>query len=414
MELPSAKPYPFKFETDRTALVIVDMQRDFVDPGGFGEIQCGNEAIFSKVRSIVPTVQKVLEHSRESGLYIFHTREGHKPDLSDLPASKRLRQISAPSGHHTLGIGELGPNGRLLVRGEYGHDIVDELRPLPEEVVIDKPGKGSFWSTGFHRALLARGITHIIFCGVTTECCVSTTCREASDRGFECCILSDCTAGFDDLFVSASLDMISAYDGLFGYIGNSSDLTVSLPKQLDELRLSHAWGGFLLPISEMQEGYKSGQFNPVDVLNSVFDLIEKYQTVDPAVWIYIQTRAQCIEAAKALQHKYDRKPLPPLYGLPFAIKDNIDVAGIQTTAACETYAYIAESTAPVVQNLIQSGAIYIGKTNMEYVPQNPLFSIFVCNGSTKAIRSKFIFYFNLLNFASHDSNTLIPNFKPAY
>lgn len=170
MELPSAKPYAFKFELERTALVIIDMQRDFLDPGGFGEIQCGNDAIFSKVRSIVPTVRGVLKVAREElGLHIFHTREGHKADLSDLPASKRLRQISAPSGHHTLAIGDKGPNGRLLVRGEYGHDIVDELTPLPGEVVIDKPGKGSFWDTTFHRALLARGITHLIFCGVTAE-----------------------------------------------------------------------------------------------------------------------------------------------------------------------------------------------------------------------------------------------------
>ena len=169
MSLPNARPYTFTFPPATTALIIIDMQRDFVDPSGFGSIQCGNPEIFSAVRNIVPTLQKVLEVSRDMGLHIIHTREGHRPDLSDLPASKKLRQISAPNGHHTMGIGDQGPMGRLLVRGEWGHDIIDELRQLPGEPVIDKPGKGSYWGTGLHRALLARGITHILFSGVTTE-----------------------------------------------------------------------------------------------------------------------------------------------------------------------------------------------------------------------------------------------------
>ncbi|CAD0045913.1 unnamed protein product [Aureobasidium pullulans] len=191
MELPRAIPYAFRFRKESTALVIIDMQRDFLEPGGFGSIQCGDFEVFNRVRNIVPTVQRALETSRKLGLHVMHTREGHLPDLSDLPASKRLRQTTAPNGHHTIGIGGPGPMGRLLVRGEYGHDIIDELRPLPGEVVIDKPGKGSFWKTGFHRALLACGITHLLLAGVTTECCVNTTAREAADRGFECCILSE-------------------------------------------------------------------------------------------------------------------------------------------------------------------------------------------------------------------------------
>lgn len=169
MELPSARPYPFRFRPEATALVIIDMQRDFLDPNGFGSIQCGNDDIFRKVRNIVPTTRRALDVSRELGLHIIHTREGHSPDLSDLPSAKRLRQKSAPSGHHTMGIGDQGPMGALLVRGEYGHDIIDELKPLPGEVVVDKPGKGSFWDTTLHRALLARGITHLLIAGVTTE-----------------------------------------------------------------------------------------------------------------------------------------------------------------------------------------------------------------------------------------------------
>lgn len=169
LSLPNARPYAFKFPLSTTSLIIIDMQRDFVDPNGFGSIQCGNPTIFSAVRSIVPTLQKVLKVSRSLGLPVIHTREGHRPDLSDLPMSKKLRQISAPDGHHTLGIGDEGPMGRLLVRGEWGHDVIDELRPIPGEPVIDKPGKGSFWGTELHRILLARGITHLLFSGVTTE-----------------------------------------------------------------------------------------------------------------------------------------------------------------------------------------------------------------------------------------------------
>lgn len=169
LSLSSARPYAFNFPLSTTGLIVIDVQRDFVDPGGFGAIQCGNEEIFLKARSIVPNIKKVLEVFRNINGHVIHTREGHQPDLADLPASKRLRQISAPTGHHTMGIGDQGPMGRLLVRGEYGHDIVDELTPWPGEVVIDKPGKGSFWGTNLHRVLLSRGITHLIFAGVTTE-----------------------------------------------------------------------------------------------------------------------------------------------------------------------------------------------------------------------------------------------------
>lgn len=169
LSLPNARPYAYRFPLATTALIIIDIQRDFVDPGGFGAIQCGNDEIFATARNIVPTVRKLLDVFRSVGSTVVHTREGHQPDLADLPASKRLRQISNPNGHHTMGIGDQGPMGRLLVRGDYGHDIVDELTPWPGEVVIDKPGKGSFFGTDIHRQLLTRGVTHLIFAGVTTE-----------------------------------------------------------------------------------------------------------------------------------------------------------------------------------------------------------------------------------------------------
>lgn len=169
LSLSSARPYQFQFPIDTTALIVIDIQRDFVDPGGFGSVQCGNPEVFSQARAIVPAVQRVLDRFRSIGGQVIHTREGHQPDLADLPASKSLRQKDNPNGHHDIGIGDQGPMGRLLVRGEYGHDIIDELTPWPGEVVIDKPGKGSFWATPLHRILLSRGITHLLFTGVTAE-----------------------------------------------------------------------------------------------------------------------------------------------------------------------------------------------------------------------------------------------------
>ncbi|KAH6671680.1 amidase signature domain-containing protein [Halenospora varia] len=367
LSLPNARPYAFTFPPATTALIIIDMQRDFVDPNGFGSIQCGNPEIFSAVRNIVPTLQKVLEVSRSIGIQVIHTREGHRPDLSDLPPSKKVRQVNAPNGHHTMGIGDQGPMGRLLVRGEWGHDIIDELRQLPGEPVIDKPGKGSYWGTSLHRTLLARGITHILFSGVTTECCVTTTLRECNDRGFECCILSDCTGGFDQQMVTTSMDIISGQDGLFGYIGNSSDFFAQASKSqsLTPPSTPPVSDDSLQSISELQKAYKTGLSDPEMVVNSVFDRIEKYKAIDPAVWISIQPREDAVAAAKSLSAKYAGKPLPPLYGVPFALKDNIDYEGATTTATCETYAYVAKTTAPAVQLLLDAGAIYIGKVNMD-------------------------------------------------
>ncbi|RFU31493.1 hypothetical protein B7463_g4793, partial [Scytalidium lignicola] len=365
--LPNARPYAFKFPSSRTALIIIDMQRDFVDPDGFGFIQCGDPKIFAAVRDIVPTVQKTLEVSRSLGMHIIHTREGHRADLADLPYSKKVRQISAPHGHHTMGIGDQGPMGRLLVRGEWGHDIIDELRPLPGEVVIDKPGKGSYWGTGLHRVLLARGITHLIFAGVTTECCVTTTLRECNDRGFECCILSDCTGGFDAQQVTVSMDTICGQDGLFGYIGHSSDFFAQASKSQDLTppTTPPTSDDSFLRISELQLRYKSGLASPENIVNAIYDRIEKYKSINPSVWIHLQTREECLAAAKALSDKYPGKPLPPLYGVPFGLKDNIDIANVPTTAGLECYTYTPTVSAPAVQHLLNAGALYIGKLNMD-------------------------------------------------
>ena len=218
-----ADPGPFTFDPAHTALVIIDMQRDFCEPGGFGET-LGNDV--SLLRAVIPPLQQVLAAARATGLTVIHTREGHVPDLSDCPPAKLNR------GDPSLRIGDPGPKGRILIRGEYGHDIIDELAPLPGELVIDKPGKGSFHGTAFGAELTARGITSLVVTGVTTEVCVHTTVREANDRGYECLVLSDCVGSYFPEFQRAGLAMISAQGGIFGWVAPSSAFHASLDTAL--------------------------------------------------------------------------------------------------------------------------------------------------------------------------------------
>ena len=217
-----ADPYPFAFDPATTALVVIDMQRDFVEPGGFGET-LGNDV--SLLQSVVPPLKKVLETARAVGMTVIHTREGHVPDLSDCPPTKRNR------GEPSLRIGDLGPKGRILIRGEYGHDIVDDLAPLPGELVIDKPGKGSFHATDLDAELATRNVTRLIVTGVTTEVCVHTTVREANDRGYECLVLSDCTGSYFPEFQRVGLAMIAAQGGIFGWVASSEALITALIPQ---------------------------------------------------------------------------------------------------------------------------------------------------------------------------------------
>ena len=203
-----ALPSPFVFEPRHTALVIIDMQRDFIEPGGFGE-SLGNDV--SLLTEIVPTVVELLALSRKAGLLVVHTRESHAPDLSDCPPAKRLR------GAPQMRIGDPGPMGRILVRGEPGNAIVDALAPLDGELVIDKPGKGAFYATPLSGELNARSITHLLFAGVTTEVCVQTSMREANDRGYECLLIEDATASYFPAFRQASLEMIRSQGGIVGW-----------------------------------------------------------------------------------------------------------------------------------------------------------------------------------------------------
>ncbi|WP_122156013.1 cysteine hydrolase [Paraburkholderia sp.] len=203
-----ALPSPFVFEPHYTALVIIDMQRDFIEPGGFGE-SLGNDV--SLLAQIVPTVVELLALARKAGLLVVHTRESHAPDLSDCPPAKRLR------GAPQMRIGDPGPMGRILVRGEPGNAIVDALAPLDGELVIDKPGKGAFYATPLSGELNARSITHLLFAGVTTEVCVQTSMREANDRGYECLLIEDATASYFPAFKQASLEMIRSQGGIVGW-----------------------------------------------------------------------------------------------------------------------------------------------------------------------------------------------------
>jgi biuret amidohydrolase len=211
-----AKPGPFALDPQRTALLIIDMQRDFLEPGGFGSA-LGNDV--SLLASAVEPLQQVLATAREIGMPIIHTREGHRPDMTDCPPAKFAR------GEF---IGTDSPKGRILIRGEYGHDIIDDLAPLPGEPVIDKPGKGSFHGTSFGELLQERGITSLVVTGVTTEVCVHTTVREANDRGYECLVLSDCVGSYFPEFQRVGLQMIAAQGGIFGWVAPSSEFLAVL------------------------------------------------------------------------------------------------------------------------------------------------------------------------------------------
>ncbi len=217
--LVEAEPESLSIDLDRTALVIIDMQRDFLQPGGFGET-LGNKV--SLLDAAVKPIKAVLEAARRLKMLVIHTREGHRTDLSDAPKAKVER------GAPHLRIGAKGPMGRILVRGEAGHDIVPELYPKEGETVVDKPGKGAFYATDLGAILQHRAIESLIVCGVTTEVCVHTTVREANDRGFKCLVPGDCCASYFPEFHEVGLRMIKAQGGIFGWVSDSDRLLKAL------------------------------------------------------------------------------------------------------------------------------------------------------------------------------------------
>jgi nicotinamidase-related amidase len=218
-----ANPYPWPFDgagtVANTALVVIDMQFDFVGRGGYVD-RMGYD--LSAVRAPIEPIAALLARARSLGMAVIHTREGHRPDLSDLPANKRWR--SRRIGRDGVGIGDPGPNGRILLRGEKGWDIIPELAPVAGEIIIDKPGKGSFCATDLELMLRLRGITNLVLTGVTTDVCVHTTMREANDRGFECLIVSDATGATDAGNHHAALKMVTMQGGVFGAVAASAQL----------------------------------------------------------------------------------------------------------------------------------------------------------------------------------------------
>jgi nicotinamidase-related amidase len=206
-----AIPSPYSFELDSVALLVIDMQRDFLMPGGFGE-SLGNDV--SQLRRTIGPLATLMAAWRANGLPIIHTREGHLPDLSDCPPAKLARGA----------IGQPGAFGRILIRGEYGHDIIDELQPIEGEPVVDKPGKGAFYATELQDLLEKDGIKSLVVTGVTTEVCVHTTVREANDRGYECLVLADCVGSYFPEFQRVGLEMIAAQGGIFGWVADSPSL----------------------------------------------------------------------------------------------------------------------------------------------------------------------------------------------
>ena len=215
----TAEPEPISLDWSETALLIIDMQRDFMEPGGFGET-LGNDV--SQLARAVKPIANLLTAARNAGMLVIHTREGHKPDLSDAPPAKIER--GAPS----LRIGDPGPMGRILIRGEPGHDIIPELYPGTGEVVIDKPGKGAFYATELGDVLKQHAIANLLVCGVTTEVCVNTTVREANDRGYRCVVISDGCASYFPEFHEMGLRMIKAQGGIFGWVADSTAVLAAM------------------------------------------------------------------------------------------------------------------------------------------------------------------------------------------
>jgi nicotinamidase-related amidase len=222
----AAEPGPIDLDWSSTALLIIDMQRDFMEPGGFGET-LGNDV--SQLARAVKPIAAVLNAARDSGMLVIHTREGHLPDLSDAPPAKIDR--GAPS----LRIGDPGPMGRILIRGEAGHDIIPALYPLDGEIVIDKPGKGAFYATELGDVLSKYGIENLLVCGVTTEVCVNTTVREANDRGYRCVVLADGCASYFPEFHEMGLKMIKAQGGIFGWVSDSTAILEAMAPEISNI-----------------------------------------------------------------------------------------------------------------------------------------------------------------------------------
>lgn len=379
-----ATPRNFSLPQRKTALVIIDMQRDFVEDGGYGSYQCPSKEVFERVASIIPTLQKLLIKAREIGLEIIHTREGHPEDLTDCHATKLLRQSTTNPARHGLKIGDKGPLGRLLVQGEYGHDIIDSLKPLKSEIVLDKPAKGSFCNTNFYQILTSRGITHLLFCGVTTECCVATTFREANDRGFEGCVIKDCTGGFDDLIVEQSFRGFSAYDGLFGYVAEAANVMAAF----DLYSVTPSVSSTVFSYDVLRSNYLQSPEILMAILSEITECLNTHSKLKNSLLLN-----DYVLQAKGLLNIIEPTDLPYFFGIPFFTTDDI------------------KSSSKIVSDIISQGGIHLGiipgdqMSNIRGLIENDACTFVLTTNSSEA----FIKTFNMDLGESRQLAALVPS-----
>lgn len=365
-----AKPFAFEFDTQHTAILAIDLQKDFLEPDGFGAEEGGSAFDSGAIASLIANVKDVFDAARNCGVEVIHTRVGHAPDLGDLAFHKTERQKKVPGSEGRLVIGDRGPKGRMLVRGEENQKLVDRLASHPGEIVIDKTGTGAFYDTPLEAHLQDRQITHLVIVGCTTECCVTSTLREANDRGYDCCVLTPCVSGFLPPDGSkACIDLISFSNGLFGF---TSDSKHELIQQLSVREELGNKGSVMIDenligdIPALKNAYRSEQVEPLDVARFCYDRIQSVHATDASVFVHIFDWADISAQVKRLLAAYpDRTALPPLFGVPYIIKDNIDVAGVPTTCACPTLGYVPTETATCVRRLEAAGAILLAKSNMD-------------------------------------------------
>lgn len=364
----SAKPYEFEFDFQTTAILAVDFQKDFLESDGFGAEEGGSAFDPKSTQPVLDNVKQIVDAARKCGLQIIHTRSGHYPDLSDLPYHKVERQRRAPGAEKRAVIGDQGPKGRMLIRGEENQDLVDLLKAQTGELVIDKPGTGAFGNTGLDGYLHDRQITSLIIVGCTTECCVFSTLREANDRGYDCCVLSNCVTGFlPPVENEACINLISFSNGLFGFVSGDNQALVRQLNTISEQQISKIIPeDVYLDVPSLTTAYRHGRLHPIDIVRLCYERVQSHHQQDNSVFLHLLDWPVIAASVDELTRRYPCKSgLPPLFGVPFVIKDNMDLAGVPTSAACPTLGYVPQETATCVKRLQAAGAILLGKTNMD-------------------------------------------------
>ncbi|KAI9848271.1 MAG: hypothetical protein M1837_000535 [Sclerophora amabilis] len=372
-----ASPFDFDLPKEQTALLVVDMQRDLL-PKNYNYSGTGSKR---DAEQALPYVRRLLHLFRGFGMQVFYTRKGQPADHPEHTTSKLLGNARHGTASHQLSIGQRGNTGMAPVRGGYGNEIVEGIKPLPGEVVIDKTGRSAFTNTNLMEKLSVRNVTHLVVVGVTIECGFDMTTWEANDRGFECCTVVDATASYDAFKKPTPMDTFDG--GLYGFVtgvGSFAEMEYllsasRLPKMV---QASHEhvlvaspgspptpeWDGDL-SVRSLATKYRHG-LSVVTVVEKMFDRIERYRETDDAVFICVRSRKELIRAAKEVESRYPhREALPPLFGIPFSVEDSINVAGMPTTTGCPSLASTASESAALYEKIVHQGAIFIGKTNLD-------------------------------------------------